>query len=394
MFDKRFVLILVIEFCFQMGSFVINPIVSSYVVAIGGIVMLGGLLAGINSVSALAARPLVGASVDRFDLPKLLLVAGVLSCSSSFFCAIIRDVFVVAACRVVFGVAFAFKSTVIVALARLALPENRVGAGLGYVSLLYVLANALGPLLGTELGIRFGYQVCFFLSASLFAIAIFLVLGLIRKKDAPFRSKEGKGFLADKRNEIDGHSLSRVIYRPAIKPTIMAGMVAFTLGSTNTLLVLAMSERNIGGVSAFFFVSALVMLISRPLAGKLCDKRGFLFVFFPASVAALLSMICLASSQSLWMLVLAAVFLASGQCTLTVLIQSEGMRHVPKEYVGRASNTLFLGPDIGMFLGPAIGGIVLQTAGSSALFFANADIILSMVLFFSLVKGVSLTSSR
>ena len=62
------------------------------------------------------------------------------------------------------------------------------------------------------------------------------------------------------------------------------------------------------------------------------------------------------------------------------------MRHVPKEYVGRASNTLFLGP--------AIGGIVLQTAGSSALFFANAGIILSMVLFFSLVKGVSLTSSR
>ena len=70
------------------------------------------------------------------------------------------------------------------------------------------------------------------------------------------------------------------------------------------------------------------------------------------------------------------------------------MRHVPKEYVGRASNTLFLGPDIGMFLGPAIGGIVLQTAGPSALFFANAGIILSMVLFFSLVKGVSLTSSR
>ena len=169
------------------------------------------------------------------------------------------------------------------------------------------LANALGPLLGTELGVRFGYQVCFFLSTSLFAIAIFLVLGLLGEK-VPFRSE---------------------------------------------------------------------------------DDKGFLFVFFPASGAAFLSMICLAFVHSLGMLVLAAVFLASGQCSLTVLIQSEGVRHVPKEYVGRASNTLFLGPDIGMFLGPAIGGIVLQTAGPSALFFANAGIILSMVLLSFAAKAVT-----
>ena len=64
------------------------------------------------------------------------------------------------------------------------------------------------------------------------------------------------------------------------------------------------------------------------------------------------------------------------------------MRRVPKEHVGRASNTLFLGPDIGMFLGPAVGGAVLQLAGSSALFLSNAAIVLLMVLFSFAAKAI------
>lgn len=95
----------------------------------------------------------------------------------------------------------------------------------------------------------------------------------------------------------------------------------------------------------------------------------------------MLSMVCLALAQSLGSLIVAAVLMAFGQCTLTVLIQSEGMRRVPEEHVGRASNTLFLGPDIGMFLGPAVGGVVLQLVGPSALFLSNAAIVLLMVLF-------------
>ena len=113
-----------------MGSFVVNPIVSSYAVAIGGAVVVGGFLAGLNSVSALAARPFVGMSVDRVALSKLLLMAGALSFLSAFASAMVQNVLLLAACRVLFGLSFAFKSTVVVALARLSLPQEHVGAGL------------------------------------------------------------------------------------------------------------------------------------------------------------------------------------------------------------------------------------------------------------------------
>ena len=58
------------------------------------------------------------------------------------------------------------------------------------------------------------------------------------------------------------------------------------------------------------------------------------------------------------------------------------MRNVPAEHAGRASNTLFFGPDIGMFLGPTVGGALLQMAGSSVLFLGNAAVVLIMAAFY------------
>ena len=308
-------------------------------------------------------------------LSKLLLMAGALSFLSAFASAMVQNVLLLAACRVLFGLSFAFKSTVVVALARLSLPQEHVGAGLSYVSLIYVLANALGPLVGTEFGGKMGVsRVLPSVPPAFFCMAVALTLGLVRKGvldasgstgagKAPAPASGGSGFSRLR----EAFSFRDFVYRPAIKPTIMAGMVSFTLGSTSTLLVLALSDRGLENVSVFFLVSALTMVVSRPFAGKVSDKWGFLPAFVPASVAAALAMVVLAFADSLPLLVLAAMLFACGQCTLTVLVQADSMRNVPAEHAGRASNTLFFGPDIGMFLGPTVGGALLQMAGSSVL---------------------------
>ena len=257
------------------------------------------------------------------------------------------------------------------------------------MSLIYVLANALGPLVGTELGAKWGYPACFLLSAAFFCMAVALTLGLVRKGvldasgstgagKAPAPASGGSGFSRLR----EAFSFRDFVYRPAIKPTIMAGMVSFTLGSTSTLLVLALSDRGLENVSVFFLVSALTMVVSRPFAGKVSDKWGFLPAFVPASVAAALAMVVLAFADSLPLLVLAAMLFACGQCTLTVLVQADSVRNVPAEHAGRASNTLFFGPDIGMFLGPTVGGALLQMAGSSVLFLGNAAVVLIMAAFY------------
>lgn len=391
MFTRKFILILVIELCYQMGSFVVNPIVPSYVVALGGAVMVGGFIVGLNSIMSLASRPFVGAFVDRLDFTKLLILSCALSSVFAFATAVVQGIAIVAVCRIAFGLSFAFKSAVIVAMARLVLPRERVVTGLSYVSLMYVLANALGPMIGTEIGARFGYGSCFLVSAALFFTGLILSFFLYSNKEA--RALFSRQNAGDEQLKEDGVSLGakntgvhallhRVLYLPVIVPTVMAGLVSFTLGSTNTLLVLAMDDRGIPNVSLFFLIAAVVMFFSRMIAGKACDKRGFFVVFLPASVLAVLSMALLSVADSLLVLLIAAACLAAGQCTLTMLIQSENMRNVPEEYSGRASNTLLLGPDIGMFLGPSVGGVVLQVAGSSILFAVNAFVILAMIVLY------------
>lgn len=369
LWTASFIHLLVIEACFQMGAYLVNPLVAGYAVAVGSTVAVGGALAGLNSICALSARPLVGKISDRARKTMLLVVSALMSLVSSLGVALIPSVAMIGVCRALFGFSFAIKSTVIIAMARLVLPEDRVGAGLGYVSLAYVLANAVGPALGTELSVRCGYPFCFVLSAGFFFVACVLALSLTGRDRMRERTSSAGKVVAEKSKGF--------VYRPAISYAVVSGLIGYTLGSTSLLILLAMGQENAGVVTVFFVVSALTMVVSRPIAGRISDTVGFMAVFVPASFCAFGAMVLLAfGSPSL--LVWAAVLFALGQCTLTVVFQSEGMRKVPPNLAGRASNTLLIGPDIGMFLGPMWGGVILQYGGPEALFGVNAAVVMVM----------------
>lgn len=80
-------------------------------------------------------------------------------------------------------------------------------------------------------------------------------------------------------------------------------------------------------------------------------------------------------------IVVAGICMGLGQGSAYSAIQAESVRNVPYDQLGRAANTFYIGPDLGMGLGPVVSGFILQTWGiAPAFLFCAFLIIVSLVI--------------
>jgi MFS family permease len=106
------------------------------------------------------------------------------------------------------------------------------------------------------------------------------------------------------------------------------------------------------------------MFISRPISGKLMDKKGLSAVALPAilvtaSSAFLLGRASMFGSLALVAILISAVLRAVGQGAAQPSLQTASILKVGKEHSGVATSTFFLGGDVGQGIGPMIGGVII-----------------------------------
>ena len=94
--------------------------------------------------------------------------------------------------------------------------------------------------------------------------------------------------------------------------------------------------------------------------GKMADKFGAERVLLVGIVCFALSYVLLHTTQDFTRLIVVAVFGSAGFGACAPLVQSLALSSVPVERRGAASNTAFTGMDVGMLLGPVIGGNAIE----------------------------------
>ena len=364
---------LAIEVMFQFGTYLTSPIVSKYIVFLGASIAVGGFVAGLNASVAMIVRPFVGWFADRVGKKALLLVSAVLFAVAAFGCALSPSPFFVGLFRGVQGVAFALRSAVLVSMVSLVVPRERLGTAVGWIGLASTLSCALGPAIGSAVGFAWGYSASFLFAGILF------VAGLILAALIPFsvgKGKEGLSGVRDgvvvKKGEGRGrHSSIRIgdfLYKPALPITLVAGLMVVPNGAALTLIILAGDQRGIMGAAAYFVFFSLAALVSKPLVGRLSDRIGLTAAVAPMLVVELIATVLLAFMGSVFFLIAAGLCMGVGQSSAYSALQAEAVRVAGSDEVGRASNTFFVGPDIGMGMGPLAAGWAMETLGITAMF--------------------------
>ncbi|MDR2421092.1 MAG: MFS transporter [Oscillospiraceae bacterium] len=389
--NKDFICAALANMLLCLGHFATHPFIASYSKLLGAGVGLTGFLTGMFYGVALAMRPVSGPMITRLDKRKLMIGVFGLGAAANLGYALFPTVPLFIAFRFLNGAQYSFVGSLILTRIGDSLPPDKMASGMGIYGVSGSIGMSVAPAAGGWLrdfgAARFGelegYRLLF-----LYAMAVMLAAIIpcaVASPDAP--AKDG-AVLRDKwyKNIFTADALP-------VATIMMFLIMAYSLYSA--YIVEFAKERGISGASVFFTVQAAVLIVFRPVMGAVSDKYGTR-VALPSMALFAASFLIVGAARDLPTLLIASVVSAAGYGAAQPMVQAMSMRVVPRERRGIASNTLYIGMDLGFFLGPVIGAWTALRAGGYGpmFFFAALPAALAIAAFVFALPGYKRLSEK
>lgn len=341
---------------------------------------VAGLASSIFIIGALVSRALSGKLIDVIGRKKLLYIGLVLFFIGSVSYLFVHNISLLMIIRTIHGLGFGAATTVITTANMSALPKNKKGEGISYFSLSTAAATAIGPFLALFLTHHFTYNVLFMLciAFSLFAFT-----------SAIFRAVHDISLTPEQKDEMKKSFRLKDFYE---KKALPISVLMFICGIAYSGIVsfinsYAMEKHLTKAASFFFVVYAIVLFLSRPIAGKIFDARGENVVVYPAFIFFAMSLFLVSIANHSIILLLAGIFLALGYGTIMSCMQSIVGIIAPPQKLGLAISTFFIFMDAGMGVGPYILGLIVEQFGFTKMYVVIAIAVLFLIPAYYFVHG-------
>lgn len=361
LWTREFIALCVV-YLFTMSSLHLgNNSFTLYIEALGRTPGDSGTLATVFAIVACISRPLAGYISDRANKFVSMCVGGAVIAAATlgFMGTVWFPAMIVF--RALQGLGFSLSCTAAGAAVADVVPKERLGEGLGYFGLGGAISMALGPMLGLSLISWGGFNLMFW---GLCGTGILIVLFsfLCRRKGAE------PAELPPAPAETDAPKRPRVFLWDFFEKTALPGAVLQMMATISicgicTFMSLYASQRDFANATAFFMVTAVFMVITRILSGKIFDRFGALYAILPSFAAMIAMLFLLAVAQSGTLYYLAAMFHGVVWGILTPCLNTVALMHAKPSRRGAASATYHLFYDGGQALGNAIWGAVLTACG-------------------------------
>ena len=340
-----FVVLMAANFFQSMAAFMANTTIPVFANYLGATTAIVGAVVSSFAVTALLIRPFAGPAFDSFSRKRLLLCAQGIICTSFLLYSIVDSLPMLVAVRLLHGIGIGCAGPLAMSFVSEFLPPSRFASGISIYTLAQSFAQVIGPAVGLWLVDAFGFSNAYLLAA------IFLIVsmgGIFTIKEPP-REKLPYQF-----------KVSRMFAREAVDKAAALMLLATSFSCTASYLVLYAMLLGIPNVGLYFTVYAACLIVTRPVLGNIADHVGSPRVLVAGMLFFAASYVALSRAQDLTGLLIAAVLGSAGFGCCTPLLQTLGLSSVPPERRGAASNTMFTGLDLGMLLGPVIGGNAIE----------------------------------
>ena len=362
LWNRSYILVLLLGVFTSMASQMVTPLISKYALSLGAPLTFAATIASMMSIAALVFRPFSGFVSDRVNRKKLMIVGTLITAFSVFLYSFANGTTSLMVMRMVHGTAFSFMGVANMAFGTSFIPKERMGEGMGYMSLGAILSSAVGPNLGLILSEQFGYSICFTISAAISVVSV-LIMIMIPYEAPP--KVTGRKF-----------TLDSLIGKDIIIYASIMGLFSCGNGLLNTYLAIIGDERNVANIGLFFTAYSIAVVAIRPLSGKLLDKKGLTIILIPALFVASVSMVIVGAAQTVGLFILAGALKAIGQGGGSPSIQATCVKTMGRDRAGVASSTCYIGQDIGNAFAPIIGGVVATSYGYGTMFYGYAALLL------------------
>jgi MFS family permease len=368
---RDFVLICLANFFVFLGFQMTLPTIPLFVEHLGGNDQLIGLVVGIFTFSALIMRPFAGHALEtrgRRFVFLLGLAIFVVSVGSYSFITSILLLFMM---RVIQGIGWGFSTTAAGTIATDIIPASRRGEGMGYYGLSGNLALAFGPSLGLLLAGILPFSKLFLICAALGIASLLFAANITYKKIT--------------QPQIQAHNKWDIYEKSALIPSILLFFLTVTFGGIASFLPLYTAQKGISGISLYFLLYALALMVTRTFAGQIYDRKGHKAVFIPGAALILLAMLLLAWLPNQWVLFAAAVLYGFGFGTVQPALQAWSVERAPKHRRGMANATFFSFFDLGVGVGAMVFGQISHLLGYRSIYLTAALSVFMSILFYLFV---------
>ena len=350
-YSRDIILILSASFFYFSSPMLVTPLITGFAGSVGASAALMGIIGGLMNLCSLFCRPLVGNLADRFSKYRVSTIGAALMSLACLGYILSSHPAGIVFFRIINGMGFACCSVCMSTWMSNMLPREKVGSGMGVYGMMNALGMAVAPGIGVTVYQTFGYHTAFAIALA-FSLATLLIVQLVRDKGEP-----EPAVLAAR---SEGRRPPLQIADPKVLP-IAAIIMLFAIPycATQSFLVSYAEARHLAiSVSLFFPLYAVVLLVLRLSMKSLFDRLPFPVFLTGSALSALTGILALAGMSNNPVMFLAACFMAGGYGIMCSVCQSTAILLAGPGRRGLANSTYYIGLDLGMTLGPVIGGFL------------------------------------
>lgn len=308
-----------------------------------------GLASGIYVIGTLLARLFIGQQLDIIGRKQSLRYGAILYLVSTLAYLVIPNIGVMFVVRLVNGFAYGMASTATNAIVTDYIPEVKKGLGINFYGLSTSLAAAIGPFVGMILLNLTNFRFIVEVSSALILLTTIATLIL------PVRNLV---LTPERKADLRHMTFDNLIERNTIFIASIGFLMGFSYSSVLSFLSSYAKTIHLVGISSFFFVVyALVITITRPMAGRIFDVKGEDYVMYPSYISLAIGLVILGLTHSGFTLLVAGAFIGLGYGTFMSNGQAVALKMAPNALrVGVSLSTYFIGLDLGIGVGPFVLG--------------------------------------
>lgn len=342
-----------------------------------------GVVFAITFLAAALIAPFWGSMADKYGRKPMMLRAGICLSVAYFLYFIVQNPYELILVRVMEGLLAGYIPSAI-ALVATNTPEKHVGYALGVISTSSAAATVIGPLVGGSVSYLIGSRETFLLAGVMVLIAF--VIAWVWVKEPSFVKSEAKrsAVLNDLKEAAGNRTLVSALFIVFITSTSI-----MILEPLLTIYVLKLgSSQSSASLHAGIIFSAVgvATLIAAPRWGKLGSKWGYEKVLFigliGGGIGNLLQilfhdLIGFGTLRFVYGLFFAAVFPALNAFIAT---------HTEPGFRSRAFSLNQSANQMGLLLGPLIGGFLATQLSIPVVFAINGSLLLMVAVLLKLPK--------
>jgi MFS family permease len=368
--NRRFLLVCLSSFFVFMNFYTLATTLPVYVVEqLNGNQQQIGLTMTVFVIAAVICRPLAGRLVDTVGPKKIILFSLVLFLAGTLLYPFVNSMLFLLVLRLLHGSGFGMASTATGAIAADLVPDKRKGEGIGYFSMFMSLAMVIGPFAGLTVTSHFSFSVLFTMCG------IFSLLALLCGLAANLPGKPAH--TPDKTTVSENSRGWRSFIEIKAVPISLVGFVlAFAYSGITTFISVYADELSMKSTASYFFVCfALLIVLPRPLIGKLFDRFGENILVYPGIVLFTAGMLALSRAQDATLFLISGAIIGLGYGMLLPVFQTIAIKAAPAHRRGLATGTYFLIFDAGYGLGSYLLGIVAVHTHYHTVYFVSAIVV-------------------